>query len=220
MLNENEKSFVRNLVRNELRLDTRQIHVSRRVEKRGLNCLGYEYSLQFRKGNSIIEIFVIFLENDTFLSQLKEREIKSQPSLTINYEFPFDIQKYFNDFFSETKLSLKLEIKIIKNDGSILSLIINSIKEILSDIKVPFFVPNYFESVKKYDFPFAYEIGIIDGIFLNDPNLKEEESSDGCYFFLVKDNEVKEFIFKGKKGISLCEINKNLSHIKNELFKK
>lgn len=220
MLNENEKWFVRNAIKNEVRMDSREIHLARKVMVNDLKCLGYDCSYQFSKGRSMIEVFVSFEENDVFLSQFMQREIKSVPSLTINYDLPFDLQKYFTDFFEETKLSLKLEIKVIKDDGSIISLIINAIKEIFSEINVPLFKPYFNELIKKYELPFAYEIAIVDNIFINDPNKKEEDSSDGVYLFLTHQSAVKEFIFMGRKGIGLSEINKNLTHIKNELLKK
>ncbi|KCZ80596.1 hypothetical protein H312_02016, partial [Anncaliia algerae PRA339] len=120
MINDYEKEFIKEFIRNKTRLDTRELLEKRIINKRNLNCLEYEKSYIFSKNKSKVEIFLKFETNDVFYNQFKEKDIITHPQIISNYEFPFKIDEFFKSFLEETKLTVKLDINVIVDDGSVL----------------------------------------------------------------------------------------------------
>ncbi|KCZ74617.1 hypothetical protein H311_04416, partial [Anncaliia algerae PRA109] len=144
--------------------------------------------------------------------------IITHPQIISNYEFPFKIDEIFKSFLEETKLTIKLDINVIVDDGSILSLIFDGLKDIFTQIEVPFFIPHYKINRMDYKIPDYYEFALFNDIFIIDPTKCEEISSDGLLVIIKESETIKKIILREGKSISFTKLDQFFKEIQNKAF--
>lgn len=187
-VSQGELRYVADSVLNGVRLDFRKTDELRRVEilprKNEMN----DNFVHIRKGLSEIEVSLRFKENARLLHCLslitREELDKSEdkvPTLEYNVAVPFDIKFWFSEFFEEFNLSISIEVRIVRDDGGIDSLLLNALRILFTNVRAPIFknMREYTEKKISVPLPHCSTFANKNRMYIEDPTLIEEMCSDG-----------------------------------------
>lgn len=188
-----ELQYVADSVLNGVRLDFRKFGETRNSEILPQKNERSDNFIQIRNGLSEIEASLRFKENARLLHSLnlitKEDFDKSEdkvPTLECSVAIPFDIETLLSEFFTAFNLSICIEIRIIKDDGGITSLLFSALRMLFSDVRAPVFktMREYSERKISVPLPYCSTFAVKNDVFMADPTHIEEMCSDGVIHVL------------------------------------
>ncbi|ELQ76677.1 putative Exoribonuclease, phosphorolytic domain 2 protein, partial [Trachipleistophora hominis] len=138
---------------------------------------------------------------------------------SVTFDDFFLIKDRLYKLFDRFKLGCVIEYKVLRNDGSLLSLFYNAFNVILRGIKLPYISGNY-DFVKnqndnilfqannsnyyvEMDSINAITYGLIDDLCITDPSFVEEEASDATLTVLYRNDTLNGLYLFSKHGITL-----------------
>lgn len=197
MLSVEEIEYLRRSILCGIRLDSRMDKQKREMEKVPQAVERSDGFIWARRGLSEIELSVRFEESDLLLFDLgllRKEELEQKegqgPCIFCNFKVPFDIERYFSGFFEQFKLSVNIEVRIIEDDGGLVSLFFDALKAAFTKVEVPVFtnMHDYVDRSVSVEVPTCESVAFIEEKALFDPTFLEEMSSD-FIVHLLKDSQ-------------------------------
>ncbi|KRH93968.1 hypothetical protein M153_4630003416 [Pseudoloma neurophilia] len=205
MFSKSELENVRNILRNNVRLDGRNLKDERQVLVNRLDLPFYDQAYNIKLGNTEINIFFTFQ-----YSKQNENGTKIQENILFLFLQPL-FEKYFKPF------DCKINYTVIHNDGNLPSAILYGLEEIIFSLQLPEIeVQNLVcadvtedRKKKKMLTPlFGHEVmAILGNKEFSDPNLIEEQAADHIMTQINFDDK-KIMFFESKEGIPLQDLIK------------
>lgn len=212
-----ENRYMRDSICQGVRLDSRKVDERRVLEVLPQKMEQYDNSVHMRRGATEVEVSLRFEENDIFLRDLNlltDEEFSAGsargPCVKCNIEPPFDIAVLLGNFFDRFKMSINIEVRVIRDDGSVFTLLFDALGAVFSRISVPVFsnMQEYTEDVFTLRLPTCDTFALINGKAVLDPTLLEETACDGIFHVLKSDAQTL--------GISMTDaINIHIDDVTN-----
>lgn len=224
-VNSEELVVIRHMLQSGIRLDERRAHEHRSYKTREDNLPLYDANVSVSLGNSELTLYFRYSET----SRIVETDMQD----SISFDNFFVIKDRLYKLFDVFKLGCIVEYKVIRDDGSLLSLFYSAFDRILRSIKLPYICDNY-EFVKdkndnlvfktansnyfvKMDSVSAITYGLIDDFCIIDPTFVEEQASDAVLTVLHQGDTMNGLYLFSEHGIALETLNRFLE---NDLLPK
>lgn len=209
-LNSNELQYIKTMLNNGVRLDSRKFFESRKVFSKTNFLPQYDANISITLGKSKLDIFLRF----ETISETLETDENEQSILF----WPFFAQnKIICKIPSKLGLKVIIEPKVIHDDGSMLMLFHKGINLMFDNIALPgtmekydledsdndimidkkknHFLKMYFGNVSSY--------GLINNHYLVDPSKIEESAMDALVTVLIEKNDIFGICLFSQDGISV-----------------
>lgn len=201
------------IVKDSYRLDNRNFDEKREYKFSILDLPFYDMALNVKNGNTEINVYFTFKEKYEVV-QLENKQFVENKQPTEN-KYHFFLTHFLRKILQNSQLECVINFDILKNDGNLLSTLLNGLNFILQNFTLPN-LPEEYNLIKNENLLSltresntvgASSIAMFDNHKIMDPTLLEEISADHLLTAICI-NSQKMVHFESKDGLSIDEVNK------------
>jgi len=192
LVSNDELAFTRMVVASGTRIDGRSRNEHRAVEIIPSEISQSDGSIRLKRGSTEIEVSIQFKETVETLLALgirpctKASDLSESRVESFGMEIPSIISTRIEEFLSSYKLGIRIELRVIRNNGNVYDLFFIGLNSILRNICVP-----VIEDLKKgeketIDIALPTTVALFEnGVFVKDPTIIEEKASLGLLHVII-----------------------------------
>ncbi|KAM0671852.1 hypothetical protein CWI42_121920 [Ordospora colligata] len=195
LISNDELAFTRTVISTGTRIDGRGRNEYRTIEMIPSEISQSDGSIRLKRGFTEIEVAIQFKETmETLLSLgispcTKASGLSESRVESFGIEIPSIISTQIENFFSSYKLGIRIELRVIRNDGNIYDLFFIGLNSILRNICVP--VIEDLKQCEKSTIEIALPTTVAlfeNCVFVKDPTIIEEKASLGLLHVIIDSN--------------------------------